>query len=49
MEIKTFFTLFLYQSLQIGRADAEGVGFTGGVDVCEDDLICQREGLGKLR
>ena len=49
MEIKTFFALFLYQSLQIGRADAEGVSFTGGVDCCEDDLICQREGLGKLR
>ena len=49
MEIKTFFTLFLYQSLQIGRADAEGVSFTGGVDVCEDDLIRQSEGLGKLR
>ena len=49
MEIKTFFALFLHQGLQIGRADAEGVGFTGGVNVCEDDLIRQREGLCKLR
>ena len=49
MEIKTFFALFLYQSLQIGRADAEGVGFTGGVDICEDDLIRQCERLCKLR
>ena len=48
MEIKTFFTLFLYQSLQIGRADAEGVGFSCGVDFCQYHVVCQGQGFGEV-
>ena len=46
MEIKTFFALFLYQSLQIGRADAEGVGSAGGIAMCGDSLYRQWDGVG---
>ena len=48
-EVFTGSSQFLDPFLKVGGRDAEGVGFTGGVEVCEDDLICQREGLGKLR
>ena len=48
-EVFTRSSQFLDSFLKVGGRDAEGVGFSCGVDVCQYYMVCQSQCFGEFR
>lgn len=48
-EVFTGSSQFLDSFLKVGGRDAEGVGFSCGVDVCQYYMVCQSQCFGEFR